>query len=70
MRVLLIGGSGFIGQRVIARLQQRGHDVIIFHRGLSKAPKELDVDYITGNRLEIDKYTREIDRAAPDPSAH
>jgi len=66
VRVLLIGGSGFIGQRVIARLQQRGHDVIIFHRGLSKAPKELDVDYITGNRLEIDKYTREIDRAAPD----
>lgn len=66
MRVLLIGGSGFIGQRVIARLKQRGHDVIIFHRGQSSAPPEFDVKLLTGNRLEIDQHVDEIEAAEPD----
>lgn len=65
MRVLLIGGSGFIGQRVVARLQQRGHRVVIFHRGQS-APPPPEVATITGNRLEIDKYIEQIEAAAPD----
>lgn len=67
MRVLLIGGSGFIGRRVVARLQQRGHDVIIFHRGeTGRLSDNLDVPHIFGNRLEIDQYVHAIDKARPD----
>ncbi len=32
MRVLLIGGNGFIGPHVAAALERGGHDVVLFHR--------------------------------------
>ena len=31
MRVLLIGGSGFIGPHVAGALDRLGHEVVIFH---------------------------------------
>lgn len=61
MRVLLIGGSGFIGQHVIRHLQQRGHDVIVFHRGQAPLAEEFaGVRVIEGNRLEIKKQAKAI----------
>ncbi len=66
MRILLIGGSGFIGRRVVACLQQRGHHVIIFHRGQTGLLAEVDAERITGNRLEIDRHIESIVRARPD----
>ena len=39
MKILLIGGSGFIGQFTAAQLQQSGHSVTIFHRGKTSAPQ-------------------------------
>lgn len=66
MRVLLIGGSGFIGQHVIKRLEQRSHEVIIFHRGRSGMLPHPGAERIIGNRLEIDKYIKAIDEARPD----
>lgn len=38
MRVLLIGGNGFIGRFVVAALRNQGHQVAIFHRGTTPAP--------------------------------
>jgi nucleoside-diphosphate-sugar epimerase len=35
MRVVLIGGSGFIGPHVAHALLEHGHEVIVFHRGRS-----------------------------------
>jgi len=32
VRVLLVGGSGFIGPHVAAHLERLGHDVVVFHR--------------------------------------
>ena len=37
MRILLIGGTGFIGSFVAADLVRRGHDVVVFHRGPTDA---------------------------------
>src|SRR5689334_518936 len=39
MKILLIGGSGFIGQFTAGQLQQSGHSVTIFHRGNTSAPQ-------------------------------
>lgn len=66
MRVLLIGGSGFIGQRVVAWLQQRGHYVLIFHRGETGSLSFTNAPRIHGNRLEIDKHIEAIMQARPD----
>src|SRR5579884_4005429 len=33
MRVLIIGGTGFIGSHVVRRLHHLGHAVTVFHRG-------------------------------------
>ncbi|HEC21699.1 MAG TPA: NAD-dependent epimerase/dehydratase family protein [Chloroflexi bacterium] len=66
MRVLLIGGSGFIGRYVVERLQQRGHEVTIFHRGETAPLPDVDVPRIFGNRLEIDRHIDEIMAARPE----
>lgn len=33
MRVLIIGGTGFIGPPVVRCLAESGHDVMVYHRG-------------------------------------
>lgn len=38
MRLLLIGGTGFIGPHVARILVAAGHEVVVFHRGRTAAP--------------------------------
>ncbi len=37
MRVLVIGGTGFIGARVVGQLAEHGFAVAVFHRGVTRA---------------------------------
>ena len=66
MRVLLIGGTGFIGRRVVDHLQRRGHSVAIFHRGQTSSLTMIDAPRIHGNRLEIDQHISRIMEFKPD----
>lgn len=50
MRILLIGGSGFIGPFVANRLEQAGHEVAVFHRGTSSPTLPKTIRHITGDR--------------------
>ncbi len=43
MNVLVVGGTGFLGRRVVALLQQRGHTTIVYHRGYRAVPTRADV---------------------------
>jgi nucleoside-diphosphate-sugar epimerase len=38
MRILLIGGNGFIGRFAVAALKQQGHALAVFHRGTTALP--------------------------------
>jgi nucleoside-diphosphate-sugar epimerase len=64
MRVLLIGGNGFIGRCVVAALQQQGHALAVFHRGTTATPA--DVDEIRGDRNQLSAKSQELTRFAPD----
>jgi len=64
MRLLLIGGNGFIGRFVAAALQQRGHTLAVFHRGNTAAPT--GVDEIRGDHNQLAASAQELQRFAPD----
>src|SRR6266581_2402252 len=64
MRILLIGGNGFIGRFAVAALKQRGHTLAMFHRGTTAAPS--GVDEIRGDRHQLNASTQELKRFAPD----
>ena len=54
MKILVIGGTGFIGPFAIQRLQQAGHDISVFHRGKTSAPE--GVKQIIGDRNRLSDY--------------
>jgi nucleoside-diphosphate-sugar epimerase len=54
MKILAIGGTGFIGQFAVARLQQAGHSVTVFHRGTTPAPE--GTSEIIGDHAEISQH--------------
>jgi nucleoside-diphosphate-sugar epimerase len=53
MRILVIGGSRFIGPYVVRRLVRDGHDVAIFHRGQHEAPLPACVTRFKDHRAQI-----------------
>ncbi len=64
MRLLLIGGNGFIGRFVVAALKQQGHTVAVFHRGTTAAPA--GVDEIRGDHNQLNASAEELKRFAPE----
>jgi nucleoside-diphosphate-sugar epimerase len=62
MRILLIGGTGFIGPHVAAALERAGHEVIVFHRTKSSPPEK----EILGDRRHLHDYAGQLRALAPD----
>jgi nucleoside-diphosphate-sugar epimerase len=60
MKILLIGGSGFIGQFTAQQLLQSGHQVTIFHRGKTSAPQ--GTEEIPGDRVFLQDHQPEFRR--------
>jgi 2'-hydroxyisoflavone reductase len=52
MRILMIGGTRFIGRHVVSAALDRGHQVTIFHRGRTGADLFPDVEHRIGDRNE------------------
>jgi nucleoside-diphosphate-sugar epimerase len=72
MRVLIIGGTGFIGPRVVARLCDLGHEVAVFHRGRTEAELSPEVQHIhcpsavRADRSHLAGFVEEFRSFAPD----
>lgn len=60
MKILLIGGSGFIGQFTAQQLQQSGHHITVFHRGKTSAPQ--GTEEILGDRQFLRDHQPEFRR--------
>ncbi|WP_062353344.1 NAD-dependent epimerase/dehydratase family protein [Herbidospora yilanensis] len=60
MRILVIGGSVFLGRAVVEEALARGHDVTMFNRGVSRADRP-DVESVHGDRENHDHLVRLVD---------
>src|ERR1700761_6065545 len=64
MRILLIGGNGFIGRAVVAALQRQGHTLALVRR--SETPAPAGVEQIVADRAQLGAHSRQLSRFAPD----
>jgi nucleoside-diphosphate-sugar epimerase len=64
MRLLVIGGTGFIGPHIISELIRFGHDVAVLHRGHS--PVDSGAREIVGDRRQLAGSRDAIRSFAPD----
>ncbi len=66
MRVLVLGGTRFIGRGAVAALVERGCDVTLFHRGETGVDFMPEVRRIRGDRAELASYRGEFEKLGPD----
>ncbi len=66
MRILIIGGTRFIGPHVVRRVIAKGHDVTLFHRGKTKVDLPDGVKHILGNRQDLSDFQNEFKKIQPD----
>lgn len=65
-RVLVVGGTVFIGPSVVRQLAQSGHEVAVFHRGQNEIALPDGVHHIHGDRAAIGESRGEIAAFAPE----
>jgi nucleoside-diphosphate-sugar epimerase len=65
MRVLIIGGTGFIGSYVLRRLLGGGHSVAVFHRGQSGSDLPREALRVIGDRRRLADFGGEFGRFGP-----
>ncbi len=65
-RILILGGTRFIGPQVVAALVHAGHAVTLFHRGKTEADLPRGVREIFGDRLHLSEFADEWKQIAPE----
>jgi nucleoside-diphosphate-sugar epimerase len=64
MRVLILGGTRFIGWHIASTLKSEGHRVAVFHRGLTPLRKTIEWHRANPPKLsaeEREQYRQEDD---------
>jgi nucleoside-diphosphate-sugar epimerase len=66
MRILVIGGTRFIGLATVRLLSQQGHVVAVFHRGQAQPDLPESVHQIIGDRAQLSTFRQVFQDFAPD----
>jgi nucleoside-diphosphate-sugar epimerase len=66
MRVIVLGGTRFIGRAVVAELVAAGHEVLIVHRGEHEPVGLPDVPHLHAHRRELPRHSAELRAFRPD----
>ncbi len=66
MRILIIGGTRFIGPFVVRKLWEMGHEVLLFHRNPPQSEFPAGVRHIYGERKRLKEYVPEFSCFAPE----
>ena len=65
MKVIVIGGTGFISPHVVRQLIKMGHQVTVFNRGQTTAELPPEVNYLKGDRHQLSDYKLQFQKLAP-----
>lgn len=63
MRIVVIGGTGFIGTCVVEKLIDMGHDILVFSRHQNNLSRAYN---LIGNRDDLSNYVPDFKRFNPD----
>lgn len=66
MRILIIGGTKFIGPYVVQSLHEKGHEVILFNRGKTIHSFPFQVTSIQGDRANLLSFKDKLLSFSPD----
>lgn len=66
MRVLVLGGTSFIGPPAVRKLAGAGHEIAVFHRGNHNAPLPDSVQHIHGDRTNLSDFLETFRQFAPE----
>jgi nucleoside-diphosphate-sugar epimerase len=66
MRVLILGGTRFMGPAVARRLLADGHEVTVFHRGQTLGDLPPEVEHLYGERGNLSASRADFERLAPE----
>lgn len=66
MHILVVGGTRFLGPRVVALLRGAGHTVTVFHRGITEADLGPEVRHVHGDRRDLAAYRDRFVTVRPD----
>ncbi len=66
MRVLVIGGTSFMGPDVVGRLIALGHRVTVFHRSQNNGEVDPEVQHIYGDRAQLAAHRDVLRDQAPE----
>lgn len=62
MRILVVGGTKFIGRAIVSRLVRDGHEITLLNRGLSADPFGTAVRRVLGDRRNHETIRRATER--------
>lgn len=65
MRVLVIGGTAFMGPHIVRELHAEGHQVTVFNRGQTPCELPEGVQRIYGDRRRLGEFAPELQRNEP-----
>jgi nucleoside-diphosphate-sugar epimerase len=65
MRILVIGGTGFIGAHVLNNLHDEGHELMVFHRGQTNNSLPSTIQQILGERRALPTFVATFRRFSP-----
>ena len=65
MRILIIGGTRFVGPPLVRRLYDQGHTLWLFHRTPSPVHLPADIEHISGDRYHLADFCDTFDKVQP-----
>jgi nucleoside-diphosphate-sugar epimerase len=66
MRVLVLGGTRFVGPHVVRNLVQHGHEVLVFHRGTGAVDPPDGVASVIGDLAQLNEHLDALAKWRPD----